>query len=75
MAMEADSVETPTLDTETARIRGIMNKLAPGYDRQISFYEKLLFGGAREWPAPGRTGTCWRSPSGRDAISRTTRGT
>ncbi|HEY8746034.1 MAG TPA: class I SAM-dependent methyltransferase, partial [Chloroflexota bacterium] len=47
--MEADSVETPTLDTETARIRGIMNKLAPGYDRQISFYEKLLFGGAREW--------------------------
>lgn len=49
MVGEAPSAETPPLDAETARVRAIMNKLAPGYDRQISFYEKLLFGGAREW--------------------------
>src|SRR5205085_2264930 len=35
--------------TETARVRGIMNKLAPSYDRQMDFNEKLLFGGCREW--------------------------
>src|SRR6266567_2841371 len=34
---------------ETARVRGLMDKLAPGYDRQMRFWEKLLFGGGREW--------------------------
>jgi len=42
-------VETPGTDAETARIGGIMDKLAPGYDRQMAFYEKLLFGGGRQW--------------------------
>jgi ubiquinone/menaquinone biosynthesis C-methylase UbiE len=35
--------------TETERIREIQNKEAPRYDRQISFFERVLFGGGREW--------------------------
>jgi ubiquinone/menaquinone biosynthesis C-methylase UbiE len=35
--------------TETERVRKIQNKEAPRYDRQISFFERILFGGGREW--------------------------
>lgn len=35
--------------TETERVRRIQDKTAPGYDRQISFFERVLFGGGREW--------------------------
>jgi ubiquinone/menaquinone biosynthesis C-methylase UbiE len=35
--------------TETARVRRIQDKEAPRYDRQISFFERVLFGGGREW--------------------------
>jgi len=35
--------------TETERVREIQDKEAPRYDRQISFCERLLFGGGREW--------------------------
>jgi ubiquinone/menaquinone biosynthesis C-methylase UbiE len=35
--------------TETERVREIQNKEAPRYDRQISFFERVLFGGGREW--------------------------
>src|SRR5215211_5981550 len=34
---------------ETERVRRIQDKEAPRYDRQISFFERLLFGGGREW--------------------------
>jgi SAM-dependent methyltransferase len=34
---------------ETDRVRRIQDKHAPGYDRQISFFERILFGGGREW--------------------------
>jgi ubiquinone/menaquinone biosynthesis C-methylase UbiE len=34
---------------ETERVRGIQDKEAPRYDRQISFFERVLFGGGREW--------------------------
>jgi ubiquinone/menaquinone biosynthesis C-methylase UbiE len=34
---------------ETERIRRIQDKEAPRYDRQISFFERILFGGGREW--------------------------
>ena len=44
-----ESVGATNLDTETERIRRIMNKLAPGYDRQMAFVEKILFGGGRKW--------------------------
>lgn len=46
---DGSSGETPAVDMETARVRGIMEKLAPKYDRQMRLYEKLLFGGGREW--------------------------
>lgn len=35
--------------SETERIREIHDKTAPRYDRQISFFERVLFGGGREW--------------------------
>jgi ubiquinone/menaquinone biosynthesis C-methylase UbiE len=35
--------------TETERVREIQDKEAPRYDRQISFFERVLFGGGREW--------------------------
>jgi ubiquinone/menaquinone biosynthesis C-methylase UbiE len=34
---------------ETARVRRIYNESAGRYDRQIGFFERLLFGGGREW--------------------------
>jgi ubiquinone/menaquinone biosynthesis C-methylase UbiE len=37
------------LSAETERVRRIQNKEAPRYDRQISFFERILFGGGREW--------------------------
>src|SRR5919201_4060264 len=46
---QVESVGATNLDTETERIRRIMDKLAPGYDRQMAFVEKILFGGGREW--------------------------
>jgi ubiquinone/menaquinone biosynthesis C-methylase UbiE len=30
-------------------VRALQDKEAPRYDRQISFFERLLFGGGREW--------------------------
>jgi ubiquinone/menaquinone biosynthesis C-methylase UbiE len=35
--------------TETQRVREIQDKEAGRYDRQISLFERLLFGGGREW--------------------------
>ena len=46
---QVESAGATTLDTETERIRRIMDKLAPGYDRQMAFVEKVLFGGGRAW--------------------------
>ncbi|HEY3191953.1 MAG TPA: class I SAM-dependent methyltransferase [Solirubrobacterales bacterium] len=34
---------------ETERVRRLQDKEAPRYDRQISFFERILFGGGREW--------------------------
>jgi ubiquinone/menaquinone biosynthesis C-methylase UbiE len=34
---------------ETERVRRLQDKQAPGYDRKISFFERILFGGCREW--------------------------
>lgn len=34
---------------ETERVQRIWDKMAPGYDKQIEFYEKFLFSGGREW--------------------------
>jgi hypothetical protein len=35
--------------TETARVRAVQDKHAGHYDRDISFFERVLFGGGREW--------------------------
>ena len=34
---------------ETERVRRIQDKTAPRYDRQISFFERVLFADGREW--------------------------
>jgi len=34
---------------ETERIRRLYEKEAPKYDRQMRFFERVLFGGGREW--------------------------
>jgi ubiquinone/menaquinone biosynthesis C-methylase UbiE len=35
--------------TETERVRRISDKTAPRYDRQMGFWDRVLFAGAREW--------------------------
>ncbi|MEO6857311.1 MAG: class I SAM-dependent methyltransferase [Solirubrobacteraceae bacterium] len=42
--------------SETDRIRQLFDKEAPRYDRQISFFERLLFKGGREWACSQATG-------------------
>ena len=46
---QADPVGARSLDAETERVRRLMDRLAPGYDRQIRFPEKVLFGDGRAW--------------------------
>lgn len=38
-----------TIERETARVRAVQDKQAPRYDRQISFFERVLFGDGRAW--------------------------
>jgi ubiquinone/menaquinone biosynthesis C-methylase UbiE len=38
-----------TSETPTAKQRRIWDKMASGYNRQIAFFEKIQFGGGREW--------------------------
>lgn len=38
-----------TTHDETAKVRRAWEKSAPGYDRQIAFFERIWFGGGREW--------------------------
>jgi ubiquinone/menaquinone biosynthesis C-methylase UbiE len=37
------------IERETARVRAVQDKQAPKYDRQISFFERVLFGDGRAW--------------------------
>jgi ubiquinone/menaquinone biosynthesis C-methylase UbiE len=37
------------IQAETERVRAIQDKQAPRYDRQISFFERILFADGREW--------------------------
>jgi ubiquinone/menaquinone biosynthesis C-methylase UbiE len=39
----------PPLPAETERVRRVTDKSASGYDRQISFFERILFGDGRAW--------------------------
>ena len=47
MLGDADMAAVST--TETERVRRIQDKEAPRYDRQMGFFERVLFGGGREW--------------------------
>jgi ubiquinone/menaquinone biosynthesis C-methylase UbiE len=38
-----------TGETPTARQRRVWDKSAPSYDKQIAFFERIWFGGGREW--------------------------
>jgi ubiquinone/menaquinone biosynthesis C-methylase UbiE len=38
-----------TARTETERVRRLQDKQAPKYDRQMRFFERVLFAGGREW--------------------------
>ncbi|MGI8563520.1 MAG: class I SAM-dependent methyltransferase [Candidatus Dormibacter sp.] len=37
------------MSTETERVRQIWEKMAPRYDKDIAFAERILFAGGREW--------------------------
>jgi ubiquinone/menaquinone biosynthesis C-methylase UbiE len=37
------------VEHETERVRAVQDKQAPKYDRQISFFERILFGDGRAW--------------------------
>ena len=39
----------PPREDETERVRRVQDKEAPRYDRQISFFERILFGDGRAW--------------------------
>jgi ubiquinone/menaquinone biosynthesis C-methylase UbiE len=51
-------VPAPTSDTarEAERVREIFERDADKYDRQISIFERVLFGGGREWVCSRATG-------------------
>src|SRR5215467_15160623 len=36
-------------ETPAARQKRVWDKAAPSYDKQIAFFEKIWFGGGREW--------------------------
>src|SRR5487761_1721946 len=38
-----------TGETPVARQKRVWDRVAPGYDRQIAFFEKIWFAGGREW--------------------------
>ena len=40
---------TEHLGTETERVRRILDREAPKYDRQMGFFDRVLFSGGREW--------------------------
>jgi SAM-dependent methyltransferase len=39
----------PTAVEETERVRDIQDKHASGYDRQMGFFDRVLFAGGRDW--------------------------
>jgi len=46
----------PADRNETERVRRIWDRFAPRYDRQVRFFERVLFGGGREWVCSRATG-------------------
>jgi len=50
------TTKTKVCETPTAKQRRVWDKSAPGYDKQISFFEKIWFAGGREWIGSRATG-------------------
>lgn len=44
-----NAAKTRTGETPAARQKRVWDKAAPGYDKQIAFFEKIQFAGGREW--------------------------
>jgi ubiquinone/menaquinone biosynthesis C-methylase UbiE len=42
--------------SETERVRRLMDKGAPRYDRQMNFFDRVLFAGGREWACSNAEG-------------------
>jgi ubiquinone/menaquinone biosynthesis C-methylase UbiE len=58
MSTERPSSNTNPSAQETSRVRAVQDKHAGSYDRQIAFFERILFGDGRAWvcsQARGRT--------------------
>jgi ubiquinone/menaquinone biosynthesis C-methylase UbiE len=58
MTDERSSSDASGSTHETSRVRAVQDKHAAGYDRQIAFFERILFGDGRVWvcsQARGRT--------------------
>jgi ubiquinone/menaquinone biosynthesis C-methylase UbiE len=58
MSTEPSRPQTTPSAQETSRVRAVQDKHAGGYDRQIAFFERILFGDGRAWvcsQARGRT--------------------
>ncbi len=47
--MSRSTRRTRAGETPTAKQRRVWDKSAPGYDRQMEFFERWVFGGGREW--------------------------
>src|SRR5918994_1896912 len=45
-----------TVASETERVRRIQDKEAPRYDRQMGFFDRVLFAGGREWACSQASG-------------------
>ena len=45
-----------TTEDPTVKARRVWEAMAPRYDRDISFFEKVQFGGGREWVCSRATG-------------------
>ncbi len=43
-------------ETPAARQQRVWDRVAPSYDKQIAFFEKIQFGGGREWVCSRATG-------------------
>src|SRR3954468_16489568 len=50
--------------TETERVRRLMDKGAPRYDRQMNFFDRVLFTGGREWACSQGKGDVLEIPVG-----------
>ena len=44
-----NAAKAKTYPTPAARQKRVWDKAAPGYDRQIAFFERSWFSGGREW--------------------------